>query len=136
MTRRSRVQCSGSRHPLGREDRLAALNVLCVAHTLRGSAPHGLEKCDRLVRESGGDWRALNNRANALLAIGRPDQARRGYPRAIDALREGSVVGRVTDIGDTEIVDPLSMLVGNLEIARSRSARDTQLAEVVTQPHR
>jgi tetratricopeptide (TPR) repeat protein len=115
--------------PLGPRDRLAALNLLCTGHTLAGSAPAALPYCDRLVAESGGDWRGLNNRANALLAMGRDEAARGDYERALALLRGQPSTQTVTDVGEVEIADPVAMLVGNLAIARARTTPNIQLAD-------
>ena len=121
---------AGLRLELTRSDRLAALNALCVAHTARGTPRLGLPHCDQLVRQTWGDWRALNNRANALLAVGRLEAAIVDYERALDALGESRGPARVELHGRDGRHDGSDALRSNLELARERLAADVQIAQV------
>jgi tetratricopeptide (TPR) repeat protein len=119
---------------LSRDDRLAALNALCVAHVADERPSAAMPYCDRVVAETWGDWRALNNRGNALLALGDLKGAIRDYERALDAL---DAVGReqsVRHYGRAGWQSGRDTLVANLALARERFEADWQLARMPAPP--
>lgn len=120
--------------PLARADRLAALNALCVGHVARGAPGAALPFCDRVVRESWGDWRALNNRANARLAVGDLRAAILDYERALDALESRGGDAGVRQLGRAGWQSGRDMLVENLALARRRDAADWQVARIPAPP--
>jgi len=119
---------------LSRNDRLAALNVLCVGHVAADRADVALPYCDRVVAETHGDWRALNNRANARLAVGELRAAVHDYERALAALEATDAAAGVRTYGGTGWQSGRDMVAGNLALARERLAADWQVARIPDPP--
>jgi len=120
--------------PLGRSDRLAALNALCIAHVAAGRPGAALPYCDRVVAETWGDWRALNNRANALLAVDDLRGAVRDYERALLALESAGGERSVRQYGRDGWQSGRDMLVANLDLARRRLEDGWQVAQAPSPP--
>ncbi|MBW2230582.1 MAG: hypothetical protein JRH17_09355 [Deltaproteobacteria bacterium] len=113
--------------PLRPIDRLAALNALCVGYVMRGMPGVALEYCDRVVRESRSDWRALNNRANAQIRRGHIEAAIRDYQLAAFKLA-GIGETSVRHYGSPESRDGYRTVSRNLELARRKLYEEIEYA--------
>ncbi|MFQ5535657.1 MAG: tetratricopeptide repeat protein [Sphingomonadales bacterium] len=63
-------------------DEFSAYNNLCVAYSSLSLFDIALDYCDRALSMRN-DWRALNNRANAKLGMGKIDEAIKDYRTAL-----------------------------------------------------
>jgi tetratricopeptide (TPR) repeat protein len=58
-------------------------NNMCVAYAQITRFEMALESCDKALKFDSDDWRFLNNRGNALLGMGRADEAIDDYSAAL-----------------------------------------------------
>jgi hypothetical protein len=121
---------------LDRVDRLAALNILCIAYVSRETPVLAMPHCNRLVRVSHGDWRCLNNRGIAWLGLGDVPTAIQDFELALSGLRASGDATFVRHHGTGRVRPGLETLTGNLDLARRRYSAGLLLAKdgPVTRP--
>lgn len=67
-------------------------NNMCVAYAQITRFEMALESCDRALKFDSNDWRFLNNRGNALLGMGRADEAINDYTTALEEAPESRIL--------------------------------------------
>ncbi len=112
------------RRGLSPEDLERALFIVCVGQVELDRARAALPHCNRAVRLSGGeDWRHINNRGNALLQLGRTDEAVADFQTAKELL-SGLPVIRVA--GGAPDLDANGVVQGNLDLALQRQSSGSE----------